>query len=149
MGIDVGGKRHGVHAAINITPLVDVVLVLLIIFMVVVPAVQRQIPVEVPPEAAPGVVPAERPIRVEVQGDLSVVLDDKGTRTELPGVDLAVALRSRLDQPGASSTVFVDVAAPVRWKDAVAVMDTIRGLGGPDHTISVALELDGLDGASR
>ena len=141
MGIDVGGRK-GVHAAINITPLVDVVLVMLVVFMIAVPSVQREIPVEVPPEAEPGTVSLDRPIRVEVQGDLSVVLDEKGTRTELPGTELAVALRTRLAQPGASSTVFVDVAAPVAWKDAVAVMDTIRGLGGPDHTVAVALELD-------
>jgi biopolymer transport protein ExbD len=41
MGMNVGGGRGGMKAEINVTPLVDVVLVLLIIFMVVTPMMQR------------------------------------------------------------------------------------------------------------
>src|SRR5437879_1775194 len=49
MGGDVGsGNRSGVRSDINITPLVDVVLVLLIIFMVVTPMLQRGKHVELP-----------------------------------------------------------------------------------------------------
>src|SRR3979490_629006 len=47
MGMDVGAKS-GVRSDINITPLVDVVLVLLIIFMVVTPMLQRGKSVELP-----------------------------------------------------------------------------------------------------
>src|SRR5881275_480559 len=47
MGLDVGSKG-GVRSDINITPLVDVVLVLLIIFMVVTPMLQRGKHVELP-----------------------------------------------------------------------------------------------------
>ena len=47
MGMDVGSKG-GVRSDINITPLVDVVLVLLIIFMVVTPMLQRGKSVELP-----------------------------------------------------------------------------------------------------
>lgn len=48
MAMNVGGSNHGVKADINITPLVDVVLVLLIIFMVVTPMLQRGKPVQLP-----------------------------------------------------------------------------------------------------
>jgi biopolymer transport protein TolR len=48
MGMDVGGNKYGVRSDINITPLVDVVLVLLIIFMVVTPMLQRGKSVELP-----------------------------------------------------------------------------------------------------
>ncbi len=48
MGMDVGGNRGAVRSDINITPLVDVVLVLLIIFMVVTPMLQRGKHVELP-----------------------------------------------------------------------------------------------------
>ncbi len=48
MGMDVGGNRAGVRSDINITPLVDVVLVLLIIFMVITPMLQRGKSVELP-----------------------------------------------------------------------------------------------------
>jgi biopolymer transport protein ExbD/biopolymer transport protein TolR len=46
--MDAGGNRSGVRSDINITPLVDVVLVLLIIFMVVTPMLQRGKHVELP-----------------------------------------------------------------------------------------------------
>ena len=48
MSMDVGGNRMAVRSDINITPLVDVVLVLLIIFMVITPMLQRGKAVELP-----------------------------------------------------------------------------------------------------
>jgi len=48
MGMDVGSNRAAVRSDINITPLVDVVLVLLIIFMVITPMLQRGKAVELP-----------------------------------------------------------------------------------------------------
>jgi len=48
MGMDVGGSKYGVRSDINITPLVDVVLVLLIIFMVITPMLQRGKSVDLP-----------------------------------------------------------------------------------------------------
>src|SRR5438067_1300944 len=49
MSMDVGGKG-GVRSDINVTPLVDVVLVLLIIFMVLTPLMEKEIGVRVPEE---------------------------------------------------------------------------------------------------
>jgi biopolymer transport protein ExbD len=46
--MDVGGNKQSVRSDINITPLVDVVLVLLIIFMVITPMLQRGKSVELP-----------------------------------------------------------------------------------------------------
>ena len=43
MGMDVGGSTGGVKADINVTPLVDIVLVLLIIFIVITPAVNNSV----------------------------------------------------------------------------------------------------------
>ncbi len=48
MGAQVGGKKGGAIAAINVTPLVDVVLVLLIIFMVVTPMLSAGVDVKLP-----------------------------------------------------------------------------------------------------
>ena len=45
-----GSSGGGIKSEINVTPLVDVVLVLLIIFMVVIPILQMGYPVETPPE---------------------------------------------------------------------------------------------------
>ena len=48
MGMNVGGSRAAVSGDINITPLIDVVLVLLIIFMVLVPATVKQLTATIP-----------------------------------------------------------------------------------------------------
>jgi len=47
--MDVGGAKGGLKADINVTPLVDVMLVLLIIMMVIAPMLQQGVPVELPP----------------------------------------------------------------------------------------------------
>jgi biopolymer transport protein ExbD len=56
MGMDVGGNKYGVRSDINITPLVDVVLVLLIIFMVLTPLMEKELGVRVPEETPPEMV---------------------------------------------------------------------------------------------
>lgn len=48
MAMDVGGAKGGVKSDINVTPLVDVMLVLLIIMMVIAPMLQQGVPVELP-----------------------------------------------------------------------------------------------------
>jgi len=50
VGQDVESEESEVMAAINTTPLVDVMLVLLIIFLITIPAIIQQIPVELPKE---------------------------------------------------------------------------------------------------
>jgi biopolymer transport protein ExbD len=136
--------RRGLHAAINITPLVDIVLVMLVVFIIAVPAVNREIPVEVPPPSDGAPPPPQQPLTLEVRPDLSVVIDDnRGGRTEVRRVDLAAALRPQLQRPGTASTVFVDIAEPVAWRDAIAVMDTVRGVGrGTDRDLTIALPLE-------
>src|SRR4029450_10462159 len=56
MGMATGGGG-GLNSDINVTPLVDVVLVLLIIFMVVTPPTQRGYDIDIPREAPPTTVP--------------------------------------------------------------------------------------------
>jgi biopolymer transport protein TolR len=48
MAMDVGSSRGGLHSNINVTPLVDVMLVLLIIMMLIAPMLQKGVPVTLP-----------------------------------------------------------------------------------------------------
>ena len=48
MSMDVGGAKGGIKADINVTPLVDVMLVLLIIMMLVAPLIQQGVSVRLP-----------------------------------------------------------------------------------------------------
>jgi len=75
MGMDVG--KSGVRSDINITPLVDVVLVLLIIFMVITPMLQRGKSVELPKarHAAVGGENQPDPLFVSITKDGSVYVE--------------------------------------------------------------------------
>ena len=59
MGMAVGGGKGKVKSEINVTPLVDVVLVLLIIFMVVTPMLQKGRPVQLPSTTNPAALPED------------------------------------------------------------------------------------------
>src|SRR5437660_1411 len=66
MGMDVGSKG-GVRSDINITPLVDVVLVLLITFMVLTPIMEKEMAVRVPEDLPPEVnMPPPDPDMIQV-----------------------------------------------------------------------------------
>jgi len=101
MAMDFGGR--GVRSDINVTPLVDVVLVLLIIFMVVTPMLQRGKPVALP--EGKRVSALERggdPIVVSVTRDEKIWVD----KTEVQRPALAAAITAALQaHPGAAVLV--------------------------------------------
>jgi biopolymer transport protein ExbD len=76
MAMNVGGGQGDVRNEINITPLVDVVLVLLIIFMVTVPLLQMGYPVQVPPKVESAVPPPQSDdqviVRMDAQGQMYI-----------------------------------------------------------------------------
>ena len=76
-------EKHGLNSEINVTPLVDVCLVLLIIFMVVTPMLQKGVPVNLPvtedPERTPD---TEKQLQISVKSDGSVYLGSNVVRKE-------------------------------------------------------------------
>ena len=60
MSMDTGGAKGGVKADINVTPLVDVMLVLLIIMMLIAPMLQKGVDVKLPQAAIPQTSPRRR-----------------------------------------------------------------------------------------
>ncbi len=90
MSMDVGGK--GVRSDINVTPLVDVVLVLLIIFMVITPMLQRGKPVVLPQARQLSALKGGEPIFVSVTKDGKVWVD----KTEYEKDAIATALTEQM-----------------------------------------------------
>ena len=97
MSMEVGGK--GVKSDINVTPLVDVVLVLLIIFMVITPLLQRGKPVQLPrAKLVSELKHGGDPILLSITRDGRTWID----KTEVPRKDLAEQLTSEMaSRPGA------------------------------------------------
>ena len=91
-----GGRRRGAAARalseINVTPLVDVMLVLLIIFMVSAPLLTAGVPVELPKTEAGAMDEQTEPLTVTIQADGKIFVQE----TETPFADLG----PRLQAPG-------------------------------------------------
>jgi biopolymer transport protein ExbD len=94
-GSDAG--RFGVEAShdINVTPFVDVMLVLLIIFMVAAPLATVSVKVNLPPAVAPPSKNPPKPVYITIQKDGSLHIGDFSTSLDTLGADLKKATTGR------------------------------------------------------
>ena len=90
MAMRVGGRRGAAISTINVTPMADVIIVLLIICMVTVPRLTRQVDL---PDATHARERSEGRIVLTVRSDGSITLSEEGS--VLPS-DLSARLRARL-----------------------------------------------------
>jgi biopolymer transport protein TolR len=128
-----GGRRgRGAHVAsslaeINVVPLVDVMLVLLIIFMVTAPMMQQGLEVNLPQTRKANPVNAE-PVYVTIPADFAkhrvVQLGDKDVRVEILHERVRQALLNRTDK-----SVFVRPDATVSVQDFMTVTDKLNEAG--------------------
>jgi biopolymer transport protein ExbD len=109
---------------INVTPFIDVMLVLLIIFMVAAPLATVDIAVNLPSSAAPPQPRPDKPLFLTVRPDLSLALgDDVVARDTLAGA-LAQATNGDRD-----ARVFLRADKVVPYGELMAVMDLLRAAG--------------------
>ncbi len=130
MAMKIGGG--GVKSDINITPFVDIVLVLLIIFMVVTPMLSRTLDLSVPPKAQTETI-------TEAQVADQLILTVRGPLTaprvflnqeEIPGAPDAVKDRIQELMVGRrDKVVFFQAENEVPYQFVVEVIDKVRGGG--------------------
>ncbi len=122
-----GSNRPGVHrpqADINVTPLVDVMLVLLIIFMVTAPLLAAGIKVDLPQARAAQPLNPKEPIVVAIGKDGKVALGGDN----IDPADLVQLLRDRMDGDS-SRIVHLRGDKEVAYGQVVAVMDQLATHG--------------------
>ena len=145
MGMNVGGG-NGVKADINITPFIDIVLVLLIVYMASLPVMLVKTPLEIPRKLNQEVETVSSDTKqfvLTVKGDASIVLADGEKETPMRAVDVATVMRPLLAAVLTDKVVFVDFEDAVSWEVAVGVMDSIRSLAMDEqhNEIKVALKV--------
>ena len=113
------------HADINVTPLVDVCLVLLIIFMVVTPIIVNGVPVHLPKVAASDQLDA-KPLQVTINADRTLYVGNNVIRSEELANELARARAS------ANRPVIVRGDKTLKYGDVVEVLAACRAAGFED-----------------
>ena len=128
MAMDVGGAKGGIKSDINVTPLVDVMLVLLIIMMIVAPLLQKGAPVRLPTAANS----ADKP---ETQ-DQTVVAVTANGEYYVNGVPIPDSeLRRRVEEIIENKTekiVLIKADEDAQYGKVMEAMDELRGAGIED-----------------
>lgn len=128
MGMGGGGDRGAVNADINVTPMADVMLVMLIIFMVVTPMLQKGAPVELPKTKNPlDMADADKDdsIRIGVARDGKFYLGQERVLIDDLSSKVAEILK---DRPG-DKTVYVKGDFRAKYGDIVKIVDSVRTAG--------------------
>jgi biopolymer transport protein TolR len=137
----VGGPAGGGYKSdINITPLVDIVLVLLIIFMVITPLLQMGYDVKVPPKAQVDTpLPPSDQLIVSLTPSGRIYLNKEQLDSQQLGLRLSEILKNRRDK-----TVFFSADDTVTYGDAARVMDIVYTAGAKN--IGIVLETVPVEG---
>jgi biopolymer transport protein ExbD len=132
MAAKLGGKRGGRYALgqnadINVTPFVDVMLVLLIIFMVSAPPSTLAIKIDLPPAIPnPNEVHPKKPTYISIRDNGQILIVDAPTSLDTLARDLAA--KFAVPDPR-SQTVLIRADRLVRYKDFMAVVNDLQTNG--------------------
>ena len=143
MAAAVGGPAGGGYKSdINITPLVDIVLVLLIIFMVITPLLQMGYDIKVPPKAQLDTPqPPSDQLIVSIAPSGRLYLNKEQLDKQQLGLRLSEILKNRRDK-----TVFFSADDAVTYGEVAAVMDIVRTAGAKN--LGIVLETVPVEGVA-
>lgn len=128
-----GGDKHTIEqtADINITPFIDILLVLMIIFMVAAPMATVSIRLDLPP-ATPPEASAEKPkdpVYITIQESGSLFIADKQTDIEKLAADVCTAVGNPTGQGCEEERVFVRAQPEVKYSQFMEVMNEMQKNG--------------------
>ena len=109
---------------INVTPFIDVMLVLLIIFMVAAPLATVDIKVDLPASTAKPAPRPEKPVFLSVKADQRLYLGEDPVTVEALGPTLDARTHNNKD-----TTIFLQADKGVDYGDLMSVMDALRAAG--------------------
>lgn len=118
------GRHHGLISDINVTPFVDVMLVLLIIFMVAAPLLTVGVPIDLPETQAKALNSDTQPITVSVNQQGQVYLQE----TEIP-LDEVVPKLQAISQAGYEERIYVRGDKTADYGTVMQVMARISSAG--------------------
>ncbi len=136
--IDRGDEALSEIHEINVTPFIDVILVLLIIFMIAAPLATVDISVDLPAANAERTARPDQPLFLTLKPDLSLALDNNPVSRGAVGAALDQATAGDKQQ-----RVFVRADKTVPYGDLMALMNELRSAGYL-HVALVGLEADKL-----
>jgi biopolymer transport protein TolR len=121
-----GGSQNGkMLSEINVTPFVDVMLVLLIIFMVTAPMMTQGIDVNLPQASAPAIPAEEERLMVTVTQDRKIFINEYAVDLQGLGPKLSTIYQNR----GSRQGVFLRADEAIPYGFVVQVMGAIREVG--------------------
>jgi biopolymer transport protein TolR len=119
-----GGRRRAALAEINVTPLVDVMLVLLIIFMISAPLLTVGVPVELPKTEASAVDDQTQPLTITVRSDGSIYIQEAATPFDQLSTRLTALAGDGFDKP-----IFVRADGKAPYEVVAQVMASLSTSG--------------------
>ena len=119
-------RRHGIMSEINVTPMVDVMLVLLIIFMVSAPLLTVGVPIDLPQSQAKSLDQDKQPLTVSVNDRGQVFLQD----SEIPVDELVAKLKAVTEtRGGMDERIYVRGDRKVDYGTVMKVMGRLSAAG--------------------
>lgn len=124
MSMAVGGSG-GAKSDINMTPMIDVLLVLIIIFMVITPLTPKGLEALVPQPAPPNVKPSDqRTVVIVINKDKSMLINTEPTDAAKLGPRLEEIFKTRAER-----VVFVKGDPDLEFRDVAVAIDLAHGAG--------------------